>query len=174
MAAAVKKRVISNRTIWQHLFLIQSVVLSFVCPKSTYSFLPEDYNRRVEWTVTSDSRTMVCHHPSVTFHTDTQSRSLNLILCIINEKTQEQVAKANLKRQAITLSMDPRQNNSQSVRHYPAVLGPQTVSQTVSRTASESGGRGSAAPCFVCQLRKCNLVCLLHAVQESNSSVFSH
>lgn len=40
---------------------VQSVVLPFVCPKSTYPFLLEDCNRRAEHALTSDNRT-ACYH----------------------------------------------------------------------------------------------------------------
>uniref|UniRef100_A0A8C9FAQ6 Large ribosomal subunit protein mL42 n=1 Tax=Pavo cristatus TaxID=9049 RepID=A0A8C9FAQ6_PAVCR len=35
------------------------------CHKSTYSVLPEDYNCKVELALTSDSKTIVCYHPSL-------------------------------------------------------------------------------------------------------------
>uniref|UniRef100_A0A8C3WSJ9 Large ribosomal subunit protein mL42 n=1 Tax=Catagonus wagneri TaxID=51154 RepID=A0A8C3WSJ9_9CETA len=37
----------------------------FVCHESTYSSLPNGYNCKVEFALTSDGRTMVCYHPSV-------------------------------------------------------------------------------------------------------------
>ncbi|XP_036016108.1 39S ribosomal protein L42, mitochondrial-like [Mus musculus] len=64
MAVAVKW-VISNRTIWKHLLPIQNGALSSACLESTYSSLPDDYNCKVDLTLTADSRTIVCYHPSV-------------------------------------------------------------------------------------------------------------
>uniref|UniRef100_A0A673SU60 Large ribosomal subunit protein mL42 n=1 Tax=Suricata suricatta TaxID=37032 RepID=A0A673SU60_SURSU len=48
----------------KHLFLIQNGVLYYVCHKSTYSPLPEDYRCKAEFSLTSDGRMMICYHPS--------------------------------------------------------------------------------------------------------------
>jgi large subunit ribosomal protein L42 len=63
MAAAVKW-VISNRTIWKHLFPFQNENLSTVCHKSTYPSFPDDYNCKVELTLTSNARTLMYYHSS--------------------------------------------------------------------------------------------------------------
>nr|XP_003405662.2 39S ribosomal protein L42, mitochondrial [Loxodonta africana]XP_023415435.1 39S ribosomal protein L42, mitochondrial [Loxodonta africana] len=65
MAVAAVKRAVSNTTVLKHLFPIQNGVLYFVCHRSTYSSLPDDYNCKVELALTSDGRTIVCYHPSV-------------------------------------------------------------------------------------------------------------
>nr|KAF6453159.1 mitochondrial ribosomal protein L42 [Molossus molossus] len=65
MAVSAVKWAISSRTILKHLFPVQSGALYCVCHKSTYSSLPDDYNCKVELALTSDSRTIVCYHPSV-------------------------------------------------------------------------------------------------------------
>uniref|UniRef100_A0A8D2CWW8 Large ribosomal subunit protein mL42 n=1 Tax=Sciurus vulgaris TaxID=55149 RepID=A0A8D2CWW8_SCIVU len=59
------KWVISKKTFLKHLFSIQNGILSGVCHKSTFSSLPDDYDCKAKLTLTSDSRTMVCYHPSV-------------------------------------------------------------------------------------------------------------
>ncbi|XP_035294980.1 28S ribosomal protein L42, mitochondrial-like [Cricetulus griseus] len=64
MATAVKW-VTTNRIIWKPLFPVQIGALSSVCRKSTYSSLPDDYNCKVELTLTSDGSTTVCYHLSV-------------------------------------------------------------------------------------------------------------
>ncbi|XP_009869385.1 PREDICTED: 28S ribosomal protein L42, mitochondrial-like, partial [Apaloderma vittatum] len=66
----------SLRTAWSNLFRMHSVATCQQAPlwngtvyhashKSTYSILPEDYNCKVELAVTSDLKTIVCHHPSL-------------------------------------------------------------------------------------------------------------
>lgn len=56
---------ISNRTIWKHLFQIQNGALYCLCHKSTYSSLQDDYNCKVELALISDGRRIVCYHPFV-------------------------------------------------------------------------------------------------------------
>uniref|UniRef100_A0A8C5ZEV3 Large ribosomal subunit protein mL42 n=1 Tax=Marmota marmota marmota TaxID=9994 RepID=A0A8C5ZEV3_MARMA len=48
---------IPKRTIWKHLFPVPNGALSGICHQSTYSFLPGDYNCKVELTLTSDGNT---------------------------------------------------------------------------------------------------------------------
>ncbi|XP_060038428.1 large ribosomal subunit protein mL42-like [Erinaceus europaeus] len=64
-ALAAVKWVISNRTIWKHLFPLQNGTLNCVHQKSTNHSLPDDYNCKVDLALTSDGRTIVCYHPSV-------------------------------------------------------------------------------------------------------------
>lgn len=54
---------ISNRTIWKHLLQIQDRDLYYLCHKSTYSSLPDDYNCKVELALISDGKRIVGYHP---------------------------------------------------------------------------------------------------------------
>uniref|UniRef100_H0XI57 Large ribosomal subunit protein mL42 n=1 Tax=Otolemur garnettii TaxID=30611 RepID=H0XI57_OTOGA len=65
MAGTEVKWVISKRSFLKHLFPTQNGALYCVCHKSTYSSLPDDYNCKVEFALTSDVRTIVCYHPSL-------------------------------------------------------------------------------------------------------------
>ncbi|XP_051005209.1 39S ribosomal protein L42, mitochondrial-like [Acomys russatus] len=106
MAAAVKW-VISNRTLWKHLFPIQNGALSSACCKSTYSSLPDDYNCKVELALTADGKTVVCHHPSV----DTPYEHTKPIpqpdLLHNHEETHEQVLKTKLEEKSDHLEQGP-------------------------------------------------------------------
>uniref|UniRef100_UPI00402B264C large ribosomal subunit protein mL42-like n=1 Tax=Arvicanthis niloticus TaxID=61156 RepID=UPI00402B264C len=59
------KWAISNRTIWKHLLPIHNEALLIACHKSTYSSLSDDYNCKVDLTLSSEGRTIVCYHLSV-------------------------------------------------------------------------------------------------------------
>ncbi|XP_036026110.1 39S ribosomal protein L42, mitochondrial [Onychomys torridus] len=106
MASAVKW-VTSNRTIWKHLFPIQSGALSRVCHKSTYSSLPEDYNCKVELALTSDGRTIVCYHPSVDIPYEHTRPVPQPDILHNNEETHEQVLKTKLEEKSKQLEQGP-------------------------------------------------------------------
>lgn len=66
----------SLRAVWPSCLWMRSVAaykrvplrigaVCHACHKSTYSVLPEDYNCKVELALTSDSKTIVCYHPSL-------------------------------------------------------------------------------------------------------------
>nr|XP_045001442.1 39S ribosomal protein L42, mitochondrial-like [Jaculus jaculus] len=107
MAAATVKRVLSNRTILKHLFPIQSKSGTYVCHKSTYSSLPDDYNCKVELALTSDGRTIVCYHPSVDIpyeHTKPIPRPDPVHN---HEETHDQVLKTKLEVKSEPLEQGP-------------------------------------------------------------------
>ncbi|XP_014925947.1 39S ribosomal protein L42, mitochondrial isoform X1 [Acinonyx jubatus] len=107
MVLAAVKRVISNRTIWKHLYPIQNGALYCVCHKSTYSPLPDDYNCKVELALTSDGRTIVCYHPSVDIpyeHTKPIPRPDPVCN---NEETHDQVLKTRLEEKNEPLEQGP-------------------------------------------------------------------
>ncbi|XP_044122239.1 39S ribosomal protein L42, mitochondrial-like [Neovison vison] len=107
MALAAVKWVISNRTLWKHLFPIQNGALYCVCHKSTYSTLPDDYNCKVELALTSDGRTIVFYHPSVDNpyeHTQPIPRPDPLNN---NEEIHDQVLKTRLEGENEDLEQGP-------------------------------------------------------------------
>ncbi|XP_055483977.1 39S ribosomal protein L42, mitochondrial [Psammomys obesus] len=99
MAAAVKW-VITNRSVWKHLFPIQSGALSIACHKSTYSSLPDDYNCKVELALTSDGRTIVCYHPSVDIPYEHTKPIPQPDILHNNEETHEQLIKTKLEEKS--------------------------------------------------------------------------
>nr|XP_004652460.1 39S ribosomal protein L42, mitochondrial-like [Jaculus jaculus] len=107
MVASTVKWVLSNRTILKHLFLIQSKSGTYVCYKSTYSSLPDDYNCKVELSLTSDGRTIVCYHPSVDIpyeHTKPIPRPDPVHN---HEETHDQVLKTKLEVKSEPLEQGP-------------------------------------------------------------------
>uniref|UniRef100_A0A8C0PM17 Large ribosomal subunit protein mL42 n=1 Tax=Canis lupus familiaris TaxID=9615 RepID=A0A8C0PM17_CANLF len=94
---AAVKWAISNRTVWKHLFPIQNGALYCVCHKSTYSPLPDDYNCKVELSLTSDGRTIVCYHPSVDMPYELTKPIPQPDPVHNNEETHDQVLKTRLE-----------------------------------------------------------------------------
>ena len=90
------KWVISNRTIWKHLFPIQNAALSSSCYKSIYSSPPDDYNCKVELALTSNGRTIVCYHPSVDIPYEHTKPIPQPDLLRNNRETHEQILKTKL------------------------------------------------------------------------------
>lgn len=90
---------------------VQSVVLSFICPKSTHPFLPEDCNCRAEHALTSDNRT-ACTTFCDSSHRHTKPISQPNPLH--NEKKinkhKNKCQNPNLKKKEKSLNMD--QNNA--------------------------------------------------------------
>uniref|UniRef100_A0A2K5F0K8 Large ribosomal subunit protein mL42 n=1 Tax=Aotus nancymaae TaxID=37293 RepID=A0A2K5F0K8_AOTNA len=81
--------------------------LCWVCHKSTYSPLPDDYNCKVELALTSDGRTIVCYHPSVDIpyeHTKPIPRPDPVHN---NEETHDQILKTRLEEKVEPLEQGP-------------------------------------------------------------------
>ncbi|XP_075789341.1 large ribosomal subunit protein mL42 isoform X2 [Pelodiscus sinensis] len=112
MAVTLRRTVLSS-TMWMHLAAfsrqtpVQSGTAHYTRHKSTYSVLPEDYNCKVELALTSDKRTIVCHHPSVEIpyeHTQPIPRPDPVDN---KEETHDQVLKSRLKVKELKNSTGP-------------------------------------------------------------------
>ncbi|XP_054451228.1 39S ribosomal protein L42, mitochondrial-like [Pteronotus mesoamericanus] len=101
MAVAAVKWMISNKAVLKHFFPIQNGALYCVCHKSTYSALPDDYNCKAGLALTSDGRTIVCYHPSVSISYEHTKPVHNY------EETQDQVLKTRLEEKDEHLEQGP-------------------------------------------------------------------
>ncbi|XP_072205689.1 large ribosomal subunit protein mL42 [Excalfactoria chinensis] len=102
----------SLRAVWPSCLWMRSVAayqqvplrigaVCHACHKSTYSALPEDYNCKVELALTSDSKTIVCYHPSLEIpyeHTKPVPRPDPLNN---KEETLDQVMKSRLNEEKL-------------------------------------------------------------------------
>ncbi|XP_067860763.1 39S ribosomal protein L42, mitochondrial [Heptranchias perlo] len=73
----------------------------YICHKSTYAALPDNYNCKVDLAMTSDGRTIVCYHPSVDIpyeHTKPIPRPSPVEN---REETHDQVLKARLEKEVL-------------------------------------------------------------------------
>ncbi|CAM9363055.1 unnamed protein product [Lampetra planeri] len=72
------------------------------CYKSSYSALPDDYNCKVELALTSDGRTIVCHHPALEFPYELSQPMPRPDPVNNTEETYEEMLKARLKVNPLT------------------------------------------------------------------------
>ncbi|OXB76908.1 UNVERIFIED_CONTAM: hypothetical protein H355_002379 [Colinus virginianus] len=86
MAASL--RAVRFSCLWMHSVAtckqvpLRTGAVCHTCHKSTYSVLPEDYNCKVDLALTSDSKTIVCYHPSLEIpyeHTKLEGVNRNVI-----------------------------------------------------------------------------------------------
>ncbi|XP_061418785.1 large ribosomal subunit protein mL42 isoform X2 [Lethenteron reissneri] len=72
------------------------------CYKSSYSALPDDYNCKVELALTSDGRTIVCHHPALEFPYELSQPMPRPDPVNNTEETYEEMLKARLEVNPLT------------------------------------------------------------------------